>query len=132
MEIYLIILIVISALILIPMVLIFIRIFDLRKKVADKLKRFFSRNQAENIINMITNISTAAIRLSETGHGSIMVIERRDEVVNLFMDSQLLNAEINANLLINIFGGEESQPLHDGAVVIGDNKIKIANAFVKN
>ena len=103
----------------------------LLKRIGRWLRDYFSQNRAQNIINAISNISEAAIELSDNKKGSIIAIQTKDELTNLFMNAQELNADINANLIINIFGGEESQPLHDGAIVISNNKIHMANAFVK-
>lgn len=127
----LIIIIVILSLVFLLTILLNLKIFDLTKKIREKFKRLLSRNKAQGVIDMITNITSATTYLSDNGHGSIIVIQRKDDVEPLFMDSQVLDAKINSNLLINIFSGEESQPLHDGALVIRDDRIAFANAFVK-
>ena len=111
--------------------LLFIKDFDLYKKAREKLKKFLSRSASQDVIEMITNVSAAVKSLSEDGHGSIIVIERKDNIEPLFMDNQKIDAKINANLLINIFSGVESQPLHDGATVISNGRIAYSNAFVK-
>ncbi|NQX83587.1 MAG: DNA integrity scanning protein DisA nucleotide-binding domain protein [Mycoplasmataceae bacterium] len=127
----LIIIIVILSLVFLLTILLNLKIFDLTKKIREKFKRLLSRNKAQSVIDMITNITSATTYLSDNGHGSIIVVQRKDDVEPLFMDSQILDAKINSNLLINIFSGEESQPLHDGALVIRDGRIAFANAFVK-
>ncbi|TNK98396.1 hypothetical protein C4M98_01560, partial [Mycoplasmopsis pullorum] len=61
--------------------------------------------------------------------GAIITIENTENVDNLRTDGVILNANISSSLLIAIFNKES--PLHDGAVVIRDNKIYYASTFYK-
>ena len=53
-----------------------------------------------------------------------MVIEKETKLSDVAKTGTVLNADISAELLVNIF--IPKTPLHDGAVIIGDDKIKSA------
>lgn len=69
-------------------------------------------------------ITEAAINLSSTRTGALIVVEREVKL-NAAIDSGIeMNAEISRELLENIF--VPNSPLHDGAVIISEGKIKAA------
>ncbi|WP_262337575.1 diadenylate cyclase, partial [Mycoplasma nasistruthionis] len=61
--------------------------------------------------------------------GALITIENNDNIDSLRTDGVLVNANISSSLLISIFN--KNSPLHDGAVVIRDNKIYYAATFYK-
>ena len=69
-------------------------------------------------------ITEAAINLSSTRTGALIVVEREVKL-NAAIDSGIeMNAEISRELLENIF--VPNSPLHDGAVIISEGRIKAA------
>ena len=76
----------------------------------------------------IYRIVIAATELAKTKTGALIVVER-DIKLNDIIDSGIfMDAEISPQLLVNIF--TTKTPLHDGAVVIKDNKIAAASCIL--
>lgn len=72
----------------------------------------------------IYKIVLAVVELSKNKIGALIVIERDIKLKEIISTGVTLNAEISPQLLVNIF--TPNTPLHDGAVVIKDNKIAAA------
>lgn len=72
----------------------------------------------------IYKIVIAVLELSKAKTGALIVIERDIKIGDIAETGIEINAEISPQLLVNIF--EPKTPLHDGAVVISNNKIKAA------
>lgn len=85
-------------------------------------KRFFDTD--EEIEKVVEEITFAAINLSSTKTGALIVIEQ-DTGLNDFMESGvMIDAAVSSALLENIF--VENTPLHDGAVIIRRDRIAAA------
>ncbi|ADE19678.1 diadenylate cyclase [Mycoplasma crocodyli] len=80
-------------------------------------------------IRLINQLREAVGYLSKNKIGALITIENTDNIDNLRTDGVILNANISSSILISIFNKES--PLHDGAVVIRDNKIYYASTFYK-
>jgi diadenylate cyclase len=72
----------------------------------------------------IYRIVIAAFELSKTKTGALIVIERDIQIKDIIQTGIQINSEISPQLLVNIF--VPNTPLHDGAVVISNNKIAAA------
>lgn len=72
----------------------------------------------------IYKIVIAATELANEKKGALIVIQRDIEIKDIIATGIQMDAEVSPQLLVNIF--EPNTPLHDGAVVIGENKIKAA------
>ncbi len=72
----------------------------------------------------IYKIVIAATELSKAKTGALIVIERDIKIGDIAETGVEIAAEISPQLLVNIF--EPKTPLHDGAVIISNNKIKAA------
>ena len=72
----------------------------------------------------IYKIVIAVLELSKAKTGALIVIERDIKIGDIAETGIEINAEISPQLLVNIF--EPKTPLHDGAVVISNNKMKAA------
>lgn len=92
----------------------------------NKLTRFFGIDK--DIITKtkedIYKIVIAAKELSENKTGGLIVIERDIKIGDIAETGVELNAEVSPQLLVNLF--VPKTPLHDGAVVISNNKIVAA------
>lgn len=88
------------------------RFFGLDKDIATKTK--------ENIYK----ISIATMELANAKTGALIVIEREIKIKDIMNTGITINAEISPQLLVNIF--TTKTPLHDGAVIISENKIAAA------
>lgn len=76
----------------------------------------------------VSEITKAAANLSATKTGALIVIERATKLGDVISTGTLINAEVSAALLENIF--VPNTPLHDGAVIIRGEKIYTAGCFL--
>lgn len=93
---------------------------------------FFGKNNvntSEEILNKtIEEIVEALYSLSRQKIGALIVMERQTKIGDIINTGTIIDAEISRQLLINIF--IPNTPLHDGAVVIRDSKVKAAACFL--
>ena len=82
------------------------------------------KNQEDDGNVIISEIIQTVVDLSSRRVGALIVFERQTGLQDVIETGTLLNAEISAPLLENIF--EPNTPLHDGAVVIRDDQIMAA------
>lgn len=73
---------------------------------------------------MIYQVVIAATEMSNSKTGALIVIERDIKIKDIIDTGIYMNSEMSPQLLVNIF--VPKTPLHDGAVVISDNKIAAA------
>lgn len=85
----------------------------------------------EDKVSIIQEIHMAIDTLSENEKGATIVIDTRNEVKEYVTDSQVLESLVSSNLIINIFEGSKT-PLHDGAIIINNNRITKASAYITN
>jgi len=76
----------------------------------------------------IPKIITAINDMSLTKTGALIVITRKNELLSYAETGEIINATISSLLLENIF--YKNSPLHDGAVIITNNKIKAAKCVL--
>lgn len=69
-------------------------------------------------------ICSAVRRLAYTKTGALIIIERQTKLGDLMSSGTAIDSKISDGLLENIF--VPNTPLHDGAVIIGDGRIKAA------
>ena len=82
----------------------------------------------ENVDYMVEEVSDAATYLSAHKIGALIVLERGTRIGDIVTTGTRLSADITSALLINIF--IPNTPLHDGAVVIGDGRIRAAGCLL--
>ena len=70
----------------------------------------------------------AAFELSKTYTGALIVIEKETKVGDIIDTGITINADVTAELLMNIFA--PNTPLHDGAVIVRDNKLIAATCYL--
>ncbi|MGX9339511.1 diadenylate cyclase [Mycoplasma sp. 332] len=80
-------------------------------------------------IRIIYQLREALEKLSATKTGAIITIENNDNLDPLRTDGIILDANISSSILISIFN--KHSPLHDGAVIIRNNKIYYVATFYK-
>lgn len=92
----------------------------------NKFSKYFGIDDEKNAKTKenIYKIAIAAMELSKAGTGALIVIERDIKIEDITSTGIAMNAEISPQVLVNIF--EPKTPLHDGAVVISNNKIAAA------
>lgn len=89
---------------------------------------FYEANSEEETSNTISHICRAISNLSENRVGALIIMERKTKIGDIIRTGVTLNSDITAELLVNIF--VPNTPLHDGAVVIRNNKIIAAACFL--
>ena len=73
-------------------------------------------------------IVDACRQMSLTNTGALIVLSRESELSEYIESGQIIDADISAELLCNIFF--KNAPLHDGAVIIRLNRIKAARCIL--
>ncbi len=72
----------------------------------------------------IYKIAIAATELAKTKTGALIVIERDIKIKDIISTGVVIDGEVSPQILVNIF--VPNTPLHDGAVVISENRIAAA------
>lgn len=89
---------------------------------------FFNTGTSETeLTRTINRVCRAAQRLSEARLGALMIFERDSGLQEIIESGVLMDSRISTELLVTIF--YTNTPLHDGAVILRDNRI-IAAATV--
>lgn len=83
--------------------------------------------QAETDLD-IDHIIIACQRMADAKTGALIVITRQNELSQFTETGETINAETSPFLLENLFF--KNSPLHDGAVIISDNKIIAAGCIL--
>ncbi len=103
----------------------------------DQIRRFLSklgRNPLSSLLprrredRMIQEVSLAAASLASRRLGALIVIEREMGLRSFSETGITLDAEVSYDLLTNIF--ILRSPLHDGAAIIADGRLKAASCYL--
>ncbi len=73
-------------------------------------------------------VISALSKLSKKRHGAIIAIEHKDNPDEHLQGGVIIEAAVNAAILENIF--YPGSPLHDGAMIIRDSKIRKVNVLL--
>ena len=89
-----------------------------------------SGENAENkkLEKTIDEIVETLYSLSRQRIGALIILERETKISDIISTGTIIDGDVSRQLLINIF--IPNTPLHDGAVVIRDNKVKAAACFL--
>lgn len=87
-----------------------------------------SDTQSEKAKDVIEQIIQAVRELSRTKTGALIVVEPPEGERDYVSPGTTLNSEVSASLLLTIFN--PTSPLHDGAVVIRQNRIIAAGVIL--
>jgi len=85
-------------------------------------------HKVSRVTASIENISEAAQELAKDYTGALIVIERETPLGDIIKSGTTINADIDVSLLKNIFFNKA--PLHDGAVVIRNQRVYAAGCFL--
>lgn len=77
---------------------------------------------------IIKEVRESCANMSKSRIGALIVMEREIKIGDIVGTGITLNADVTAELLTNIF--VPKTPLHDGAVIIRNNKIEAASCFL--
>ena len=80
------------------------------------LRKLLVKTEVESVdAKSITAIAQACQEMSEQKTGALIIIRQKDLL------QSIIDAEISSRLIVNIFF--KNSPLHDGAMIIGSNRI---------
>ena len=80
-------------------------------------------------IRIVHQLQEACTQMSADGTGALITLELNTPLEHLRTDGHILDANISSSLIISIFS--KNSPLHDGALIIKNSKIKYAGTFYK-
>ena len=118
-----------SLLIVLPFAIIVLFQQEIRRALAN-----FGRNplwgltKQQQVVSAFGDIVLAVTTLSTRRIGALIVIERLQGLRNYVENGIALDSAISYDLLINIFTPDT--PLHDGAVIVQDDRIAAAACFL--
>lgn len=93
----------------------------------NKITKFFgfdNKDIAKKTKEDIYKVVIAANELAKSRTGALIVIERDIKIKDIVSTGIIIDSEVSPQLLVNIF--VPKTPLHDGAVVISNNRIAAA------
>lgn len=76
------------------------------------------------ITETVKAVVSACARLSARQHGALIILQRSDNLREYVQTGVQLNARVTPELLLQVF--YPNTPLHDGAVIIADNRLVAA------
>ncbi len=82
----------------------------------------------QQILDTIQAIVSATARLSARQHGAIIVLQRLDSLEEYNETGVRMNAKVTPEILLQIF--YPNTPLHDGAVILGNNRLLAASCVM--
>ncbi len=92
------------------------------------LDRLFVNNNKGMMSIYIQPVIKSCEDFSRSKTGALIIIARKSELLDFVQTGELLNAVISKQLLKSIF--YKNSPLHDGAVIINESKIKAAGCIL--
>lgn len=94
------------------------------------LMRFFVKNNKQNAIDSkrIKALVAASMSMSRKKTGALIVIERDVHLDKIVESGDTIDADINQRLIENLFF--KNSPLHDGAVIISNHRLKAAGCIL--
>ena len=97
------------------------------------LKRFLTSSKqkdkdSKEVKQIIMPLVMASINMSRQKVGALIVLERSATLDDIVATGDRIDANINQRLIENIFF--KNSPLHDGAMIIADKRIKAAGCIL--
>lgn len=94
------------------------------------LKKIFGNGDvdAEKTNYNIVQIVLACRNLSKTNTGALIILARKNNLDTHILSGEAIDATINSRLIENVFF--KNSPLHDGAMIIRDNRIMAASCVI--
>lgn len=77
---------------------------------------------------VVEEISEALGYLASVKEGALMVVAQKGDPMAFITGGVMIDANVKKELLISIF--RKNTPLHDGAIIIKDGKVKLASAVL--
>ncbi len=96
-----------------------------------KFKDFFNFDEEGKALKttaMIEELVKACFHMASNYVGALIVVERETKIGEIINSGIQIDSNVSSELLINVFS--PNTPLHDGAVVIRDYRIKATSCFL--
>ncbi|MCL2373884.1 MAG: diadenylate cyclase CdaA [Treponema sp.] len=101
---------------------------ELRKIIMRLGQGELFRPDSKPRLGLLEAVITATEILSRERRGMLVVFPRRANIRNVIETGTKLNADISSSLIVTIF--QYGAPLHDGALIIQNNRIVAAGCFL--
>jgi len=88
----------------------------------------FTKKKKSYFDGQIEEVISACLALSREKTGALIVMERNYGLLNYSSTGTKLDSKIHSDILYTIF--QNSSPLHDGAVILFQNRIQAAGCFL--
>ena len=88
----------------------------------------FSQEDNSSAETIASEIAAAAVAMSSRRIGALIVLERNTKIGDIVRTGCEIDSNVSSELLINIF--IPNTPLHDGAVIIRENRIAAARCIL--
>lgn len=94
------------------------------------LKKIFIRNKTNDVFenNWTMFLVRACLNMSKSKTGALIIIEQNIPLDNFINTGIIIDAKISSSIIENIFF--KNSPLHDGAMIIAQNRIKAAGCIL--
>lgn len=99
-----------------------------RNKVKGILRFFGKKKEIETQREDIMSVVMACINMSKQKVGALIILERAVGLNDVVRSGEIINANISQRLIENIFF--KNSPLHDGAMIISEKRIKAAGCIL--
>ena len=94
-----------------------------------KMETFLAKNSKSGMLNIyIKPIVDACKNMAKSKTGALIIITKSSELLDVVKTGELVNGVISTVLIENIFF--KNAPMHDGAMIITDNRIKAAQCIL--
>ena len=90
----------------------------------DEIRRFLLALEGK----FVAPVVLACMNMARKKTGALIVIQQDMDLTIYEHTGEMFNADVNARLIENIFF--KNSPLHDGAMIIADNRIKAAGCIL--
>jgi diadenylate cyclase len=90
-----------------------------------RVAKIFMKTDVNENVNEVVD---ACVEMKAKGWGALIVIERTTGLQNVVETGEIIESKINKEILISIFNPKS--PLHDGAVILKNNKIEAARCVL--
>ena len=92
------------------------------------LRQIFQGHAKSAEEELIVALPSVVTELAELGLGALIVLPREVGIEEFLEDAVMIDSQLSRKLLLTIF--HKNSPLHDGAVVVENNRIKAAGCFL--
>jgi uncharacterized protein (TIGR00159 family) len=88
----------------------------------------FSSHPANEVALDIESLANACFNMSATKTGALIIVAKKTDLKSYVNTGDLVDSSLSSRMLENIF--YKNSPLHDGAVIIKDNRILAARCVL--